>query len=490
MQDSFPTLVTALLARGDDELTLVFVKQALLDEEQRQGKSSSGSGGADSKGSDSALKTGQKYSRRRRSGACLHCEQKRHFIRNCPELKKDNPKHRAKTAEETQEDSDADSMPVTKLNWFRVIELLIVPEYIPLKSHVSASSRIDYPIVIFGICLQPHSSNKKLTSSCALGAGKVKVLSQLVHGRKITGWMTDVLYVPKLTSNLFSVHAAALKGNVISFGHKYCWIRNKRRKLIGTGSPLGKLYKLNCVAQKFSAEKAKVAEEGNKTDLWYQRLAHMNVKQIHQLVDNSTGIELPPNEKQSFCEACVKGKMHRLPHHPLKEIKSTERLQLVYTDVCGPMQTLSRGGSRYFITFTDDYSRYCKTYFLKKKSEALAKFQEFKEAAENETGLKIKGLRADRGGEYLSEEFECYLRENGIRSEFTAAYSPQQNGVAERLNRILVEAARSMLNHAGLTYSFWTEAIATTTYLRNRMVTTARKSGKTPYQLWHGEKPN
>ena len=97
-----------------------------------------------------------------------------------------------------------------------------------------------------------------------------------------------------------------------------------------------------------------------------------------------------------------------------------------------------------------------------------------------------------RGGEYLSEEFKCYLKESGIRSESTAAYSPQQNGVSERLNRTLAEAARSMLSHAGLTYSFWAEAVATTTYnyLRNRMVTTALKSGKTPYELWHGEKPS
>ena len=495
VQDSYPTLVTALLARGDDELTLVFIKQALLDEEQRRGMHTSDSGGGtESKGSDSALKAGRKFSKGWKSGACLHCGQKGHFIRSCPSLVKEHKsKHRAKTADETQEDSDAGGG-----------ELFVAT--VGLK----ADAKDDDWIIDSGASRHMTSQRNVLweykefenpepvqlgdgRTVSALGAGKIKIVSQLVLGRKTTGWMTDVLYVPKLTSNLFSVHAAALKGNVTSFGHKYCWIQNQKRKLIGSGSPLGKLYKLNCEVQMPSAEKAKVAGEmkgKNKTDLWHQRLAHVNVKQIHQLVDNSTGIDLPSSEKQSFCEACVKGKMHRLPHRPLKEIKSTERLQLVYTDVCGPMQTQSHGGSRYFITFTDDYSRYCKTYFLKKKSEALEKFKEFKEAAENESGLKIKALRADRGGEYLSEDFKCYLRKWGIRSESTAAYSPQQNGVAERLNRTLVEAARSMLNHAGLTYSFWAEAVATATYLRNRMVTTALKSGKNPYQLWHGEKPN
>ena len=105
---------------------------------------------------------------------------------------------------------------------------------------------------------------------------------------------------------------------------------------------------------------------------------------------------------------------------------------------------------------------------------------------ENEFEMKIKALRADRGGEYLSNEFQYFLKECGIRSEFTAAYLPQQNGVSERLNRMLVEAARSMLSHADLSNAYWAEAVATATYLRNRMVSTAVKADETPYLLWYG----
>ena len=90
----------------------------------------------------------------------------------------------------------------------------------------------------------------------------------------------------------------------------------------------------------------------------------------------------------------------------------------------------------------------------------------------------------------MSEEFKQFLKECGIRSEPTAAYSPQQNGVSERLNRTLVEAARSMISHAGLSKAYWAEAVATATYLRNRMMSSAIKSGITPYQLWYGKKPN
>ena len=142
------------------------------------------------------------------------------------------------------------------------------------------------------------------------------------------------------------------------------------------------------------------------------------------------------------------------------------------------MQTQSLGGSRYFITFTDVYSCYCSTYFLKSKSVALEKFKEFKASVETESRMKIKAMRADRGSEYLSDKFKSFLKKCEIQSEFTAAYSPQQNGVSECLNRTLVEAPRSMLSHAGLGNMYWAEAVAATTYLHNLMVSIALKIGE------------
>ena len=104
---------------------------------------------------------------------------------------------------------------------------------------------------------------------------------------------------------------------------------------------MGKLYTLNCEELKSPVDKATVAGEieGSSIDLWHQRLAHVNVKQLQQLVKNLEGVDLKLEEMMNFCEACVHGKMHRVPHTALKDIKSTEKLQLVYTNVCGPMQT-------------------------------------------------------------------------------------------------------------------------------------------------------
>lgn len=180
----------------------------------------------------------------------------------------------------------------------------------------------------------------------ALGTGDIKFISHLPHNRRVIGWMSNVLYVPQLATNLFSVHAATLQGNTVSFGRQ-CWIRNKRNELVGTGAPAGKLYTLNGEVMKSSDDTvAAVAEDQGsitRLDLWHQRLAHVNVRQLRQLTANADGIDIPLQGTQSFCEACVQGKMHQLSHPPSKGIKSTKKLQLVYTDICGPMQTESFG---------------------------------------------------------------------------------------------------------------------------------------------------
>ena len=107
--------------------------------------------------------------------------------------------------------------------------------------------------------------------------------------------------------------------------------------------------------------------------------------------------------KLSFCEGCIEGKMHRKPFTPVGEICSTEKLQLVRSDVCGPMHTESIGGKKYFVTFTDDYSRCCSVYFMSHKSEVLEKFKKFEAATTSTSGKRIAKLRTDNGGEFVQK---------------------------------------------------------------------------------------
>ena len=157
-------------------------------------------------------------------------------------------------------------------------------------------------------------------------------------------------------------------------------------------------------------------------------------------------------------------------------------------DVCGPINVQARGGYEYFVTFTDDYSRYGYIYLMRQKSETFTKFREYKAEAEKQLGLHIKELRSDRGGEYLSGEFKSYLTQEGIISQLSAPGTPQQNGVAERRNRTLQDRVRSMLSYSSLPISFWGYAIETAMYLLN--LVPSKTVPKTPTELWKGRKPS
>lgn len=151
-------------------------------------------------------------------------------------------------------------------------------------------------------------------------------------------------------------------------------------------------------------------------------------------------------------------------------------------------EVTSIGGSRYFIILEDDYTRMVFTYFLKSKDEAFEKFKEFKEYVENQKGERIKVFRTDQGTEFDGKFFQEYYKNQGILHQQTNAYTPQQNGMSERMNRTIVEKARCLLYDVDLEKKFWAEAVATAVYLRNRSVVSGLK--KTPYEMWFNKRPD
>lgn len=153
------------------------------------------------------------------------------------------------------------------------------------------------------------------------------------------------------------------------------------------------------------------------------------------------------------------------------------------------MRTESCGKAKYFITFIDDHSRWCEVRFLKAKSDAFVEFKKVKALLENQSGKKIKFLQSDNGTEYLNKPFNEFLDKHGIRRRLTIARNPEQNGIAERKNRSLVETGRCLLIQAGLADSFWAEAISAATYIRNRCPSKSL-GGKTPYEVLHGDVPS
>ncbi|KAL0386411.1 UNVERIFIED_CONTAM: Retrovirus-related Pol polyprotein from transposon TNT 1-94 [Sesamum latifolium] len=173
----------------------------------------------------------------------------------------------------------------------------------------------------------------------------------------------------------------------------------------------------------------------------------------------------------------------RLGHISKNRIRSAIAnglLDLVYTDVCGPLSVLARGGFSYFITFTDDHSRYGYVYLMRYKSEAFGRFKEYRLEVENQTNCKIKALRSDRGGEFID-----YLKKNGILSQWTPPGTPQLNGVAERRNRTLLDMVQSIISFTKLPPSFWGHALETAVKLLN--IAPSKSVPQTPYEIWHGK---
>ncbi|KAI8436415.1 hypothetical protein MSG28_010011 [Choristoneura fumiferana] len=222
--------------------------------------------------------------------------------------------------------------------------------------------------------------------------------------------------------------------------------------------------------------------------LWHQRMGHLNFDSLKKMSENTEHVIFSDKIENLTCITCKEGKQTRLPFKS-SGVKVNKPLELVHSDICGPMETQSLGGARYFLTFLDDYSKRISVYFLRNKSEALDKFKEFKQEVENQLDARIKILRTDNGLEYDNKNFSDFLKSAGIIHQTTTPYTAEQNGSAERMNRSLVERAKCMLLNANLPKLYWADAIHTAAYVINRSPTKSL-SFKTPVEMWSGLKPN
>lgn len=226
------------------------------------------------------------------------------------------------------------------------------------------------------------------------------------------------------------------------------------------------------------------------SSLWHKRFGHANFTSLKQL----NKLELVENmpdicDNGCICNICQLGKQTRLPFPKNQSRRSTKKLELIHSDVCGPMRTPTLSGSKYFMLFIDDLTRMCWVYFLKIKLEVADVFQKFKNLVENESDCKIKAIRSDNGTEYYCNQFDKFCDDMGIKHQLTVPYSPQQNGVCEKKNRTVMEMARCLMFEKNVPKEFWAEAVNTAVYLLNRLPTKALDK-KTPFEAWYGVKPD
>ena len=193
-------------------------------------------------------------------------------------------------------------------------------------------------------------------------------------------------------------------------------------------------------------------------------------------------------ENAQVCETCAIGRQHKETMTGMRE-KVKDLLECKHSDVCRPMQTPTLSGELYFVTFVDEALGRLAVTLLHLKAEVFKNFAVYCQHAEKETGKAVRSLCSDGGGEYMSEKFLTYVCEAGIVKKPTPPYTPAQNGIAERANRTIMEAARCMLTDAHLGNEFWGYAVLAATHILNQMPSREHK-GRSPIEVWTGAKPS
>ena len=216
----------------------------------------------------------------------------------------------------------------------------------------------------------------------------------------------------------------------------------------------------------------------------------MNDKFLHRTLVQLEGIDKHLNIKDAGiehnCDACKAGKMHRIPFGSAESSTTSVKgpLDLVHSDVMGPVQTTGFNGERYVLTATDDFSRRLEVFTLRTKAQVLPFLKEWIVQVELAQERKLKSFRSDNGGEYTSKALKEFFAAKGVEHQLTVAYTPQQNGVAERVNRTLLDVARCLLHRAGLPRRFWPFAIKQASYIKNRVH--SKVVNDVPEALWRG----
>ena len=312
--------------------------------------------------------------------------------------------------------------------------------------------------------------------------------------------LTDVWHVPTIETSLISVARMVDAGFTVAFSKLMCSV-SKEGKHTELGRRYGTLYHLNTEVAAFtnSQHLPNLVNLGLTTnqsssaslDTWHRRLCHrtLNDTALSYISARVTDMRVSDggSEGNKICGICARGRQHKEVQTKARE-KPSELLSVVHSDICGPMQTTSLTGERYFVTFTDEMSGRVSICLLQTKDGVLEAFQAYRARAEKSSGKEIKAFRTDGGGEYLNGKFKTYLKQAGIQHIISPPYSPQQNGLAERMNRTIMESARCMLEDTKLDKRFWGYAVLTAAHIHNRLPSRSHDN-LAPLEHWTGKAP-
>nr|GFB43038.1 retrovirus-related Pol polyprotein from transposon TNT 1-94 [Tanacetum cinerariifolium] len=316
----------------------------------------------------------------------------------------------------------------------------------------------------------------------------------LGYGDLVQGAVTikSVYYVEGLNHNLFSVGQFCDADLEVAFRKSTCFILDLKGNDLLIGSRGTDLYlitlqstnspNLICLMAKATSSQA---------SLWHRHLSHLNFDTINLLSKNDIVVGLPKLNfvKDHLFSSCELGKAKRKSFHSKLTPSSKRRLHLLHMDLCGPMRVASINGKRYVLVIVDDYSRYTWTHFFRSKYETPEVLIDFLRLVQRGLQAQVRVVRTDKGTKFLNQTLHAYFATEGIQHQTSVARTPKQNGVVERRNRTLVEAARTILSAAKVPLFFWAEAIATVCFTQNRSLVIPRHE-KTPYHIINEQKPS
>ncbi|KAJ9556409.1 hypothetical protein OSB04_011023 [Centaurea solstitialis] len=412
---------------------------------------------------------------------CYHCGQNDHIAGKCPHATKAEKAAKVKKGPKANKFAKGIKPLVTKT--------ITIPD--PVKTETSVktedvastptalvvSEATEYSVIYEkGIwyldsgCSKHMTGNKHVLVDFKEEAGpSVKFGGE---GRGITrgyGTLTNgkttfrrVSYVEGLTHNLLSISQLCDKDHKVSFSKKSCKVKNRHKKIILRGQRSHDVYVINMdTSTENVCFMSRASSEINW--LWHKRLSHLNFKTINQLSISNLVKGLPENSfvKESLCAACEKGKQTRASFKSKQVSTINYPIHLLHMDLFGPVNIQSMGGKRFTLVIVDEYSRYTWVFFLRAKSETPQLIIAFILRMAKYDQIIVRSIRSDHGTEFKNSVLDEFLVNKGISQNFSSVRTPQQNGVAERRNRTLIEAARSMLIEAYLPIQFWAEAVNT-----------------------------
>lgn len=452
LSDAFKPMVMSIETKAD-EISVDFVKNILLQEIDFENSAN-----------ETALAVNQKRSnknenkdKKKKTVKCFECGGP-HFRKKCPKLKNTEANVVLYSSFVAQNGVSSE--------W--IIDSGASAHMTPCESLLKNRSMPSVKEVTV-------ANNEKLSINC------VGDIEQKIGKSGKVGSITlkDVQYIPGICVNLLSVSKIVQHDKEVIFNKHGCKILDSDKNIVATGSLVNNMFKLDIVPE---PKEFVCLTKIDDFKLWHKRLGHASFGKMSALLDFKNIKKV--NDLK--CVVCIKGKQAKLPFKH-KGSRATCLLERIHSDVCGPIQIQSIGGAKFFVTFIDDYSRKVFVYALKSKSDVFTKLVEFKKLVENQLQKKIKIFRSDNGTEYGNKNFAEFFVSCGIKHEKSAVYTPQQNGLAERMNRSLVEKVRCMLLDSNMSKGFWAEALCAAVNIMNVL---PNAEGIAPDELWFKEKPD